>query len=142
MSPARTYCDWLQGVPRPFKLGNAIAKERAIVNRISSRGVYDNVIPRLVGESNVTNIKVVSTECLGLIDTGSQVTTMSLSFHMQHCPGLAIHPLSNILSSEGAAGQKLPYRGYVEVEITVTDLLAGQPITAIPWLCGSGDHGH
>lgn len=52
-----------------------------------------------------------------LIDTGSQVTTIPLSFYHKH---LSKHPLKSLesLLVEGANGQSVPYLGYVELTLT------------------------
>lgn len=53
-----------------------------------------------------------------LLETGSQVTTVTKSFYNEHLPDQQIEPLYNPLEVEGANGQLVPYIGYVEVAIT------------------------
>ncbi|KAJ8012395.1 hypothetical protein DPEC_G00042300 [Dallia pectoralis] len=53
-----------------------------------------------------------------LLDTGSQVTTVTKSFHDEYLHEQQIKPLYNLLEVEGANGQSVPYLGYVEVTIT------------------------
>ncbi|XP_051807112.1 uncharacterized protein LOC127534861 [Acanthochromis polyacanthus] len=54
--------------------------------------------------------------CNSLLDSGSQVTTISQSFYQKHLSDFPLQPISN-LDVEGANGQAVPYLGYVEVPI-------------------------
>lgn len=62
-------------------------------------------------------MKLEGVDCNCLIDTGSQVTTISQSFYNQHLFEHSIKPVSEVLEIEGANGQKVPYTGYVQVNI-------------------------
>lgn len=53
-----------------------------------------------------------------LLDSGSQVTTVTESFYKQSFPAQDLNPLYNLLEVEGAAGQPVPYLGYIEICIT------------------------
>ena len=55
--------------------------------------------------------------CQCLIDTGSQVTIISESFYTEFLSHREMLPINKPLNIEGAAGQRVPYVGYVEVEI-------------------------
>ncbi|CAI5671364.1 unnamed protein product [Oreochromis niloticus] len=48
------------------------------------------------------------------MDSGSQVTTISESFHKDKLAHLPIQPIQALLEIEGAGGQHVPYLGYVE----------------------------
>lgn len=52
------------------------------------------------------------------IDTGSQVTTIPVSFYNKNLSDQPVKPLHNLLEVEGAAGQSVPYLGYVETTVT------------------------
>lgn len=70
-------------------------------------------LPRgLVGNKCTANIKVSGVECNCLLDTGSQVTTVSTSFYNNH---LSEHPIQPVdgLDVEGASGATVPYLGYI-----------------------------
>ncbi|KAK7879850.1 hypothetical protein WMY93_033485 [Mugilogobius chulae] len=54
---------------------------------------------------------------LCLLDTGSQVTTVPVSFYNRHLHEQPIHPLHDLLQVEGAAGHNVPYLGYVEITV-------------------------
>ncbi|KAL1268488.1 hypothetical protein QQF64_033851 [Cirrhinus molitorella] len=53
-----------------------------------------------------------------LLDTGSQVTTITQSFYNRYLCDQQIHSLDSLLEVESANGQNVPYRGYVKVTIT------------------------
>ena len=55
--------------------------------------------------------------CLALVDTGSQVTTISQSFVEQHLPHAEVRALDDLLTVKGAGGNILPYSGYIEVDL-------------------------
>ncbi|CAI5680231.1 unnamed protein product [Oreochromis niloticus] len=57
-------------------------------------------------------------KCESIMDTGSQVTTVSECFHKNHLSHLPIHPIHALLEIEGAGGQQVPYLGYIEARVT------------------------
>lgn len=72
----------------------------------------------LIGSRCTANIRIADQECNCLLDTGSQVTTVPISFYNQHLSDQPVNPLCDLLQVEGAAGQAVPYVGYVEMVIT------------------------
>lgn len=82
----------------------------------------------LVGTKSTAcvNIKGEETNCL--LDTGSQVTTVPQSFYKQHLSEQEIRPLFDLLEVEGAAGQSVPYLGYVELAVTFPKEFVGAPV--------------
>ena len=77
-----------------------------------------SVMNRIVGEANEEMATVNGVPCKSLIDTGSQVTTISESFHKKHLSDVPIKPLSDFLTIEGAGGQDVPFLGYIALELT------------------------
>ena len=77
----------------------------------------DQLPSGLVGSKSVAEVTIGGIQYSCLIDSGSQVTTLSKSFHETHLPSHSILPLANLLEIEGAAGQRVPYLGYIEVDI-------------------------
>lgn len=71
---------------------------------------------RLVGQKCVVNVVVSGIDCNCLLDSGSQVTTISISFYNKHLSELPIQPLTT-LDVEGANGQNVPYLGYVPISL-------------------------
>lgn len=59
---------------------------------------------------------VSGVNCNCLLDTRSQVTTVSTAFYKEHLSEQPSQPF-NLLDVEGANGQFVPYLGYVEVNI-------------------------
>ncbi|XP_061757227.1 uncharacterized protein LOC133553245 [Nerophis ophidion] len=72
----------------------------------------------LVGSRCTANIKIAGEEFNCLLDTGSQVTTIPVSFYNQHFADQPVKPLRDLLQVEGAAGQAVPYLRYVEMVVT------------------------
>lgn len=72
------------------------------------------------------NIKDQEVTCL--LDTGSQVTTIPQSFYERHLSGQEIKPLHDLLEVEGAAGQSVPYLGYIKLAVTFPKEFVGAPI--------------
>lgn len=78
---------------------------------------YRSKIPKgLIGEKCTSNVTVSGVNCNCLLDTGSQVTTVSTAFYKEHLSEQPIQPF-NLFDVEGANGQFVPYLGYVEVNI-------------------------
>ncbi len=71
----------------------------------------------LIGTKCTAQVNIEGKPCSCLLDTGSQVTTISHSFYKQNLPGLSITSLDNLLEIEAANGQAVPYLGFVEVKI-------------------------
>lgn len=56
-------------------------------------------------------------KCNCIIDSGSQVTIISWSFYSRYLSHRQLFSTKKVLDIEGAAGQKVPYLGYVEVDM-------------------------
>lgn len=75
---------------------------------------------RLIGEKCTARVAVDGVDCSCLLDTGSQVTTITMAFYKEHLSEYPIMPISDLcpdLEVEGANGQAVPYLGYVETDI-------------------------
>nr|XP_055074659.1 uncharacterized protein LOC129454170 [Misgurnus anguillicaudatus] len=72
----------------------------------------------LIGTKCTAQLCIEGTEVNCLLDTGSQVTTIPLSFHNAHLSDFPVKPLDALLEVEGANGQSVPYLGYVELTLT------------------------
>lgn len=64
--------------------------------------------------------------CESILDTGSQITTVSESFHKIFLSSLPIQPIHALLEFEGAGGQSVPYLGYVEANISFPQTITGK----------------
>lgn len=88
----------------------------------------------LVGSKSTANIKVNGVECNSLLDTGSQVTTVSQSFYNQHLSDQTIYSISDILEI-GANGQTVPYAGYAHLTVQFPEeFISSQPEIETPAL--------
>ena len=81
--------------------------------------LYHNPNPlfRLVGEANETMVIVEDQEARALIDSGSQLSAISLAWVKK----LKLEPwqLQSILQIEGSGGLDVPYQGYVETHLRI-----------------------
>ena len=77
----------------------------------------------IVGHSNESLIEIDGQSCRALLDTGSNVSTISHSSYTELLGDKPLQPLDKLaLDIEGAGGQKLPYSGYIEVDVGVPGL--------------------
>ena len=92
-------------------------KPCAKLNMTSAKNSVTKLPKGLVGSrcTAVVNIAGIDFNCL--MDTGSQVTTVPLSFYKQNLSDQPLKPLCDLLEVEGAAGQSVPYLGYVEMTV-------------------------
>ena len=75
------------------------------------------VPPGLIGDRPEGFVFLNDVKCSCLIDTGAQVTTVTDAFHRKHLLHLPIHHLTDVLTTEGAGGQQVPYTGYIVVDV-------------------------
>ena len=61
----------------------------------------------------------VRTPCLGLLDTGAQVSTITESFYHHHLFNTAVIDTSSIIHITAANRLAIPYIGYIEVDIEI-----------------------
>lgn len=84
----------------------------------SSDGAVTHDIPQgLVGAPCDGEAWLDGVMCNCIIDTGSQVTIISQSFYSQYLSHRQLFSVKEVLNIEGAAGQKVPYVGYIEVAV-------------------------
>ena len=92
-------------------------QERTNTSSTSSNDLHKSVPPGLIGSRPEGYVFLNDVKCSCLIDTGAQVTTVTDAFHRKHLLHLPIHPLTDVLTTEGADGQKIPYTGYLMVDV-------------------------
>ena len=66
-------------------------------------------------------LEVEGQRCNALLDTGSMVSTISETFYQDHLSHIELRPLEDILQVEGAAGHRMPYNGYIKVDIKIPE---------------------
>lgn len=110
-----------------------VDEETGIKSPECFEGLNHNLPPGLVGPRCVSPVSVGDTVCESILDTGSQVTTISEPFHSRYLASSPIRPIHHLLDVEGAGGQSVPYLGYVEVPLTFPDSVTGveEQLTAL-----------
>ncbi|XP_057200295.1 retrovirus-related Pol polyprotein from transposon 297 [Triplophysa rosa] len=82
----------------------------------------------LVGPRNEGEVEVNGKACKALIDSGSQITSITHNYWQSH-PALLKQKLrSSTIPIEGAAGQSIPYRGVLHIDLKVL----GKEFKAVP----------
>ncbi|XP_043094871.1 uncharacterized protein LOC122345103, partial [Puntigrus tetrazona] len=71
----------------------------------------------LIGMKCTAHICIDEIQVNCLLDTGSQVTTIPLSFYKKYLSHHPLQSLESLLEVEGANGQSVPYLGYVDVAL-------------------------
>lgn len=54
------------------------------------------------------------------LDTGSTISVISESFYEENLASIPVQSLKNFIKIKCADGQDLPYKGYIETEVTFT----------------------
>lgn len=76
-------------------------------------------------------VGIEGVQCESILDTGSQVTTISEKFHAAFLTSLPLKPIDCLLEIEGAGGQTVPYLGYVEANLTLPSTVTGTELEPI-----------
>lgn len=79
----------------------------------------------LIGQCPVADVFIQGVKTPCLIDTGSQVTTLTESFFRKHFDsvGTAIHPPIQKFNLVAANGLEIPYIGFIEADLTICEKL-------------------
>ena len=77
-------------------------------------------IAHLIGKVNDAHILVDDVECFTLVDSGAQLSTITIEFAKQL--GLKIHQVDRILRSEATWGGDIPYMRYIEVNLKIPEI--------------------
>ena len=95
-----------------------------IYKNLRQNDLYHNPDPlfRLVGEVNETTVIVEGQEARALIDSGSQLSVISLIWVKKL--NLKQQQLQSILQIEGSGGLEVPYLGYVETCLRIPKIKA------------------
>ena len=86
------------------------------------KSCYYNPDPlfRLLGETNETKIKLDGTEMRALVDSGSQISTVTEK--LAKLMGWKIKNLKNILDIEGTGGVTVRYKGYIKATLEIPQI--------------------
>lgn len=73
----------------------------------------------LVGPRNEGEVEVNGMQCRALIDSGSQITSITYSYWRDHPVLQGLHLKPSSIPIEGAAGQTVPYHGVLPINLKV-----------------------
>nr|XP_055059066.1 uncharacterized protein LOC129442817 [Misgurnus anguillicaudatus]XP_055059067.1 uncharacterized protein LOC129442817 [Misgurnus anguillicaudatus] len=106
-------------------------KREAIQNQNPSNGLANDseLTSSIIGPKCTAEIIIEGKPCISLLDSGSQVTTVSKSFYDTYLSSCPILSLENLIEVEGAGGQTVPYLGYIEVDMHFPEDITGKAET-------------
>ena len=110
----------------PTVMTHIVGEETKVETPIPWEGFPHTLPPGLVGPRCVSTVSVGDISCQSILDSGSQVTTISETFHSENLASSPIQPIYDLLKVEGAGGQPVPYLGYVAVPLTFPDSVTGE----------------
>ena len=90
---------------------------RAIDNRTRDQYYNPDPLARLIGKSNESTIIIDGKQCTALIDSGEQVTTITVD--LVNKLKLPIYELKTLLNFRGTGGGNIPYHGYTIVTMEI-----------------------
>ena len=110
-----------QPAPWNVQLSRGESGMLIITNKPAAEPGYHNPSPLvwLVGCPNEVTVVVEDVEMMALVDTGSRVSTLMEGFCLEF--GLKIF-LWGIVTSQGNGGILIPYKGYIETNLIISDL--------------------
>ena len=88
----------------------------------------------MVGGSPEIDVKIHNIQCTALLDTGSQITTVSKSFYQNNLSHISLQNCQNLLRIEGVGGDVIPYLGFIVCELTIPLTDTTSFTTTIPML--------
>ena len=92
--------------PRPQLTQKEVGKQRGQKNIETIPFLNPNLVVQLVGRTNEAPVVVDGCEVTALVDSGAQVSTISVKFCEEL--DLEIHPLGRLLELEGTGGAAHP----------------------------------
>jgi len=84
-----------------------------------------------VGPRNETFLEVEGRLAKVLLDSGSQVSTLSKDYYKKHLHHLPLNPLNDLLEVEAAGEHILPYSGYLEINIKLPEMKDTYPVLVL-----------
>ena len=91
--------------------------KKLVTKQAKSHYYNPDPLLRLIGEANETEIELDKTKVKALVDSGSQISTVTEKFAKEM--GWKIKSLRNILDIEGTGGVRVKYMGYVEATLEI-----------------------
>lgn len=113
---------------RPMLMSQC-ANKKTVPEPSGSNGRVNGDLPDgLIGPRCALTVLIEGVQCESILDTGSQVTTISENFHSAFLSSLPLKPIDCLLEIEGAGGQTVPYLGYVEANLTFPRTVTGTEV--------------
>ena len=101
-----------------------------------------SLISRMVGSRNESEVLINGQKCMALIDSGSDISTLSEGFYQSMEPKPELFNMADFnLNITGASGSKIPYSGYCEAEVCMSNIEhepVAVPILIVPTTGYSG----
>ncbi len=72
----------------------------------------------LVGHAPEIECRINNISTYGLLDTGSQISSIAYNFYKENFSSYELHDVSSLLKVETVAGTNLPFHGFCEFEIS------------------------
>ena len=92
------------------------AGQAEVMSHTSPKGEYD--MCSMLGHANETMVSIGGVDCLALVDTGSQISTVSEAFYNSNLADrYPLHDVAPDVRVEGAGGTSLSFAGVAEVEL-------------------------
>lgn len=100
--------------------------EGKCINKSHFTPADNTSLPRgLIGSRCTGQVGIAGQSFSCLLDTGSQVTTIPMSIYNKYFSQQSVKPICELLQVEGAAGQEVPYLGYIEITIAFPEEFIG-----------------
>ena len=117
---------------------NRPRKIKQVASQCGNANTTSTILPpKLVGTKCTAEVTIEGRKVNCLLDTGSQVTTVPLSFFQTHLSHHSLKSLDDLLDVElqieGANGEAVPYLGYVELNLLFPEEFLGKE-TDVPTL--------
>ena len=95
-------------------------KSGATSNKTREQYYNPDPLARLIGKSNESTIIIDGNQCTALIDSGAQVTTITID--LVNKLKLPIYGLQTLLNFRGTGGGNIPYHGYTGVTMEIPEI--------------------
>ena len=73
----------------------------------------------LIGNTCEVSCRVNNMPTIGLLDTGSQISSLSHKFYSEHLGNIPLNDINNLVRIDTVSGDSLPYRGFIDVTIAI-----------------------
>ena len=93
---------------------------RATSHKTKDQYYNPDPLARLIGKSNESTIIIDGKQCTTLIDSGAQVTTITVD--LVNKLKLPIYELKTLLNFKGTGGGNIPYHGYTGVTLEIPEI--------------------